>query len=335
MSQKTNPTLVGAFVLGAILIAVAAAVFFGTTKLFTRTKQYVCFFEQSVAGLQVGSAVKFKGVPVGQVSKIQIRYDEEKPTYVKILFDVNADIVVNRLGADLDLFSEEFNKQQVEDGLRANLSYESFITGQLYLELDYHPDAPPPVYLQEKTAYTEIPSLPSDIQAIVENAQKAIGNLGKIDFEGLSHDLQDLLVTTRNGLAQIQFDELNKALKRTADSITGLASGPQVKDTLASMQVAFVQLSKTLESLQKQIDPLGEQLNPTLVELRKTLVGLQKTTGVLNSTLAPEGDLRYQLGGTLNQLGDMARSLQQLSEFLERNPNSLLFGRKPPAKTKE
>lgn len=335
MNKKASPVLVGGFVLGAILIAIAAVVFFGTTKLFTRTKQYVCFFQQSVAGLQVGSAVRFKGVPVGQVSKIQIRYDEEKPTYVKIVFDVNADIVVNRLGADLDLFSEEFNKKQVEDGLRASLAYESFITGQLYLEMDYHPDAPPPVYLQDRSTYTEIPSLPSNIEAIVENAQKAIGNLGKIDFEALSRDLQDLLVTTRNGLAQIQFDELSNALKRTADSITDLARGGQVKDTLASVQNAFAQLTKTLESLQTQIDPLGRELTPTLVELRKTLVSLQKTTGNLNSTLAPEGDLRYQLGGTLNQLGDMARSLQQLSEFLERNPNSLLFGRKPSPKTKE
>ena len=80
---------------------------------------------------------------------------------------------------------------------------------------------------------------------------------------------------------------------------------------------------------------MSNQLTPALVELRKTLVGLQKTTVQLNSTLSPEGDLRYQLNGTLGQLGDMAKSLQRLSEFLERNPNALIFGHKPPANPKQ
>lgn len=334
MSKRINPTYIGIFVLGALFIALGAILFFGTTKLFTRTKTYVCFFRQSVAGLQVGSAVKFKGVPVGQVTKIQMRFDEDKPTYIKIQFDVNADLIVNSLGADIDLFDERFNRKQIKRGLRASLSYESFITGQLYLELDYHDDAPPPEYLQTKAGYTEIPTLPSNIEEIVEEAQKAVGKLGKIDFEGLSRSLEDLLTTTRKSISQIQFDELSDSVRRTADSISGLASSPEVKDALVSAQQAFDHLSGTLQTLQAQIDPLGKALQPDLVELRQTLIALQKTSGALNSTLAPEGDLRYQLSGTLAQLNGMAKSLQQLSEFLERNPNSLLFGRKPAPGTK-
>ncbi len=334
MSKKTNPALIGVFVLGALLIAVGAVVFFGTTKLFTRNKTFVCFFQQSVAGIQVGSAVKFKGVPVGQVTKIQIRFDEDHPTYVKILFDLNADLIVNSLGADIDLFNEDFNRRQVARGMRTSLAYESFITGQLYLELDYHADAPPPVYLQTKTNYSEIPSLPSNIEELVEEAQKAIGKLGKIDFEGLSRDLEDLLTSLRKSISEIQFDELSSSVRRTADSISGLAASPEVKDALVSIQQACDHLSSTLQTLQVQIDPLSKDLQPDLVELRKTLVSLQKTSGSLTSTLAPEGDLRYQLSGTLGQLNEMAKSLQQLSDFLKRNPNSLIFGRKPAPGTK-
>jgi paraquat-inducible protein B len=335
MSKKTNPTFIGIFVLGALLIAVGAILFFGTTKLFTRTKTFVCFFEQSVAGLQVGSAVKFKGVPVGQVSKIQLRFDQDRPTYVKIIFDLNADLIVNRLGANVDLFNENFNRKQVKRGLRGSLAYESFITGQLYLELDYHPEAPPPVYLQTESDYSEIPTLPSNIEAIVEEAQKAIGNLGKIDFAGLSKDLEDVLTTTRKSIADIQFDELSASVRRTADSISGLASSPELTDTLTSVKTAFDHLSATLQSAQNQIDPLGNALQPDLIELRKTLVGLQQTSGSLNSALAPDGDLRYQLGSTLSQLNGMAKALQQLADFLQRNPNSLIFGRKPAPGTKQ
>jgi paraquat-inducible protein B len=327
MSKKTNPTYIGIFVLGALLIAVGSVLFFGTTKLFTRTKTYVCFFQQSVAGIQVGSAVKFKGVPVGQVSKIEMRFDEDKPTYVKIIFDVNADLVVNSLGAKVDLFNPQFNRDEVKRGLRASLAYESFITGQLYLELDYHPNAPPPIFLQTQSKYTEIPTLPSNIEAIVEEAQKAIGNLGKIDFQGLSRDLEDVLTTTRKSIADIQFDELSASVRRTADSISGLASSPELTDALVSLKQALDHISGTMQALQTQIGPLGNALQPDLVELRKTL-------GSLNSTVAPDGDLRYQLGGTLAQLNNMAKSLQQLADFLQRNPNSLIFGRKPAPVTK-
>ena len=335
MHKKTDPALIGVFVLGALLIAVGAILFFGTTKLFTRTKSYVCFFQQSVAGLQVGSAVKFKGVPVGQVTKIEMRFEETKPLYVKIFFDLNADLIVNSLGANVDLFSDDFNRRQVNRGLRASLSYESFITGQLYLELDYHADAPPPVYVDSSAKDTEVPTLASDIEAIVEEAQKAVGNLGKVDFVGLSHNLDDLLVTTRKSLAEVQFDQLSASVRRTADSITGLATSAEVKNALVGVQQATTQLTSTLQTLQAQIDPLSKDLQPDLIELRKTLVALQRTTGSLNSALAPDGDLRYQLGSTLSQVDEMAKALQQLSEFLQRNPNSLLFGRKPAAGTKQ
>jgi paraquat-inducible protein B len=111
-----------------------------------------------------------------------------------------------------------------------------------------------------------------------------------------------------------------------ADAINGLASSPDTKEAVVSARRALDDLSKTLVTLQRQIDPVAGQL-------KQTLGSLQKTAGQVNSTLAPEGDLRTQLTGTLGHLGEMAESLKRLSEFLERNPNSLIFGRKPPANT--
>lgn len=335
MSRKANPTVIGSFVLGAAALAVGALLFFGTTKLFTRTKTFVCFFQESVAGLQVGSAVKFKGVPIGQVTEIQMRYEENKPAYIKILFEVNADRFVNSLGGYIDIFNEDFNRRQIQKGLRGTLAYESFITGQLYLEIDYHADAPPPEMLETNNDYTEIPTLSSNIEAIVEEAQKAVGKLGKIDFEKLSVELDDLLVTARKGIADVQLDQLSASIRNAADSITKLSSSSDLKDALTSVSGAFNRLSAALDTLQPRIGPMTDAVTPDLVELRKTLVELQKATASLNSALAPEGDLRYQLGGTLSQLDQMAKSLQQLSEFLTRNPNSLLFGRKPAPALKQ
>ena len=319
---KVSPTLVGLFVLGAIILAVGAIVFFGTTKLFTKEKKCVCFFQQSITGLQPGAAVKFKGVPIGQVTKIQIRFNPDGTDYVKIVFSVNADRLVNNLGADVNLFDEAEGRQQIERGLRATLKSESLITGVLYLELDFHPNAPPPVFLQDEQArglstrdrYTEIPTLPSNIEAMIEDASKAMSKIAKIDFEALGKDLQSLVKTADNALSQVQFRELSASIRGAADSINGLASSPDTKGAVASLRRALDHLSTTLVTLQKQIDPVANQLTQTL--------------GGVNSALAPEGDLRYQLNSTLGQIGEMAQSIQRLSEFLERNPNSLIFGRK-------
>jgi paraquat-inducible protein B len=331
MSKKTNPTLIGAFVLGAIAIAVAAVVFFGSMKFFTQRKKYITFFEQSVAGLQVGSSVKFKGVAVGQVTKIFIRFrdtNQEAPL-VGIIFEIDSDLVRDEDGSKADIFDERITKQSIDNGLRTTLANESFITGLLYLQMDFHDKAPEPEFHSQRKLYTEIPSMSSGIQAIVENATKAVSNLGEVDFKAIAGQLQDLLVTLKTSLSQVKFDELNASLIRTADSFSSLANSPELKNTLANLQEATAKLSLTLDSLRNQmIDPLSKQLTPTLAEAQKTLAELRKTAAQLTSTLSPEGELRPQLNSTLSQLGQAAQSLQHLSEFLERNPSSLIFGRK-------
>ena len=65
MSQKANPTLIGAFVLGAAAIAVAGLLVLGGGKLFHRTRPFVIYLEGDVTGLRVGSPVRFQGVQVG------------------------------------------------------------------------------------------------------------------------------------------------------------------------------------------------------------------------------------------------------------------------------
>ena len=54
MSQKANPTLIGVFVLGAVVIAIGAIVFFGSSNLFAKKQEYVTYFNQSVNGLGIG-----------------------------------------------------------------------------------------------------------------------------------------------------------------------------------------------------------------------------------------------------------------------------------------
>jgi paraquat-inducible protein B len=329
MSQKANPTLIGVFVFGAILIAIGAAVFFGTADFFAKKQTFVSYFNQSVSGLQVGSNVKFKGVTVGKVTKVLLGFvGEDKPVYAKVFYQVDENFVVKEFGTgaiNVDLSDPEAHAKRVEQGLRARLDFESLISGQLYVALDFiKTDAAPAVFhhAESDEKALEIPVQPSDIEAILANLTKAISNLGNVDFLAISKDLQSLILSARDGINALNLADLGK-------SLDNLVNGPDLKGALTSVKTSFDQLDATLKKLDKELDPISNNLNPTLEEAKKTMAQLQSATAHLDKMLSSNSPFRYQLDSALSQIGTAADSLRRLSEFLERNPNSIIFGRKP------
>lgn len=330
MSKKANPALIGAFVFGAILLAFGALIFFGAANLFAKKAIRVSFFDQSVSGLAVGSNVKFKGVTVGKVSRVVLAFrGEGQPAFVKVFYEIDPTAVERGLGTKIDLFDEKLHARRIQDGLRAKLDFESLISGQLYLALDFYKNPAPAVFHKEylEGNVFEIPVQPSDIEAILQNLTKAISNLGNIDFLTISKDLQSLLTSTREGIDSMKLDQLGASLKHSADSLSNLAGGEEVKGALTSVHQAFDQLNVTFKKL--ETETLTKNLNPTLEQAKVAMTQLQSSTAELNRMLKPNSGFRYQLDSSLSQIGAAADALQRLSEFLERNPNSILFGRKP------
>jgi phospholipid/cholesterol/gamma-HCH transport system substrate-binding protein len=329
MSEKENPTLIGAFVFGAILIGVGAVIFFGSTDFFTKKQTYVSYFNQSVSGLQVGSNVKFKGVTVGKVTKVLLGFvGNDQPVYAKVFYQVDENFIVKEFGPggpEVDLPNPKTHALLVDQGLRARLDFESLISGQLYVSLDFiKTGAAPAVYhkgIAEENVL-EIPVQPSDIEAILANLTKAIGNLGNVDFLTISKDLQSLIVNARDGIEALKLGDLGP-------SLNNLVNGPDLKGALVSIKQSFEQLDATLKKLDKELDPISQNLNPTLEEAKKTMTQLQSATAKLDKMLSSNSNFRYQLDSALSEIGNAADSLRRLSEFLERNPNSIIFGRKP------
>jgi paraquat-inducible protein B len=329
MSQKANPTLIGVFVFGAILIAIGAAVFFGSADFFAKKQLYVSYFNQSVSGLAVGSNVKFKGVTIGKVTKVLLGFiGEDKPVYAKVFYEVDKNFVVKEFGTEgfnVDLSDAKAHAKRIEQGLRARLDFESLISGQLYVSLDFVKVGAAPAVFHHPTSEDkalEIPVQPSDIEAILANLTKAIGNLGNVDFLAISKDLQSLILSARDGINALNLADLGK-------SVDNLVNGPELKGALTSVKTSFDQLDTTLKKLDKELDPIASNLNPTLVEAKKTMAQLQSATAQLDKMLSTNSPFRYQLDSALSQIGTAADSLRRLSEFLERNPNSIIFGRKP------
>ena len=327
MSQKANPSLIGAFVFGAIVIGIGAVLFFGSANLFAKKQIYETYFDQSVNGLAIGSNVKYKGVTVGKVTKVQLKFQGQgEAPIVRVLYEVNTDNLLNKFGLSIILNDRKFHERAIANGFRAKLDFESLISGQLFIALDFYKVTGPPVLHQEPDQdIFEIPPQPSDIEAILANLTKAIGNIGSVDFASLANQLQATLKSANDGIEAMHLDRLGSSLDKAANSISTLANGNEVKSALVSVRESFDQLTVTL----KDLNPAVGDLKPTLDQAKAALTNLQKSTAQLDQLLKSDSNFRYQLDSSLSEIGAAAAALQQLADFLQRHPNSLLFGRKP------
>ena len=328
MSQKANPTLIGAFVFGAIVIAIGAVLFFGSANLFARKQLFETYFQQTVNGLAVGSNVKYKGVTVGKVTRVQLKFQgaDEAPV-VRVIYEINTDNLLNKYGLSIDLSDRKRHEKAIDNGFRAKLDFESLISGQLFIALDFYKDAAAPVLHanDNNVDIFEIPPQPSDIDAILADLTKAIGNIGSVDFASLAKELQGVLKSADAAIVSLHLDQLGPSIDKAANSISNLANGDQVKSALVSVRESFDQLTATLKSL----NPAVGDLKPTLDQAKAALTNLQKSTAQLDQILKPDSSLRYQLDSSLSEISSAATAIQQLSDFLQRHPNSILFGRKP------
>jgi paraquat-inducible protein B len=243
-----------------------------------------------------------------------------------VFYEINTSNLLNKYGLAIDLANRKLHEQAIENGFRAKLDFESLISGQLFIALDFYKNATPPeLHPEANETALEIPPQPSDIEAILANVTKAIGNIGSVDFAGLANNLQSVLKSARDGIDAMHLDRLGVSLNNASDSISNLANGEQIKSALASVRESFDQLTVTLKSL----NPAVGDLKPTLDEAKGALANLQKSTAELNQLLKPDSTLRYQLDSSLSEISAAAASIQQLSDFLQRHPNSIFFGRKP------
>src|SRR5262245_51419077 len=128
MAKKTNPKTIGAFVVGAIALAVGGIIAFGGGKFLQDKGKAVLFFSSSsLSGLDVGSPVTFRGVKIGSVTEVIIQYDVDRQT---LQIPVFVEVETNRIQIVRGEHSTRNLPALVERGLRAQIVVQSFITGQ-------------------------------------------------------------------------------------------------------------------------------------------------------------------------------------------------------------
>jgi len=343
MSRRANPTAIGLFVLGAIVLGIVGIAALGSSQLFSSRTTFISYFDESVNGLDVGAPVKFKGVPIGQVTDIRLRVDLEDETFqVPVLYEINLDPVTDTTGATLDLSDRELLREQVDEGLRAQLQLESFVTGKLYVELTYVSQPEPPQYAQQEDRYPEVPTELSPLAKLGEEASGLVTSLRSFDVSTINENLVQLLVKANTKLDQLDMAEINRSILATIESVQDLVESDEVRGALRDVPQLTNQLGETLadtrtlvQRLNESVDPTAEELKTTGKELRATLQSMRQTMQKMNESMSTDSGIGYQMQEALANLSEATEALRVLIESLERNPGMFIRGKEEPEPTNE
>ncbi len=333
MSKPASKTLIGLFVVGALVLLVTVIAIFGSGKFFTKRPKFVMYFPGSVNGLTVGSPVQFRGVRIGEVTSISASFN---PKDLSIMIPVYIETEPDNLHIPPEYKhlvgnrQYEFIHRLVNEGLKAELRMKSFITGQLYVAVDFYPGKPTRLTGLDKN-YPEIPTLPS---------------------------VSEVLLAT---LEQVPFADITNKLVKLTAGIERIVNSPEIKGSMTSMDTGLKDLGELIRNVDASVKPLFASLietstsaNNAFSQAKKTLAfnegvpgkfaeNLQNTLKTADSTL--EGmraaiasyekiadknvNIGYDVSKTLREIDEAARSIRSLTDYLERHPEALLQGKQP------
>jgi paraquat-inducible protein B len=303
MRKKADPALVGAFVLGGLALVVAAVLLWGSGRLFRETPRCVCYFEGSVDGLDVGAPVKARGMVIGRVYRMQLRYRQrDDDNRIPIFLEVDVKRLVE-LGGERP--RPETIREMIARGLRARLESQSLITGTLFVNMGLFPDTP--VKLSEvdpADGYPEIPTVPTQLAEVGKSVTAILARLETVDLAGMA-----------------------SSIDRAASSIERLTSSEKVSEALARVSTTLGSYEKLGRHLDEGLRPVVSDLQAAIADARKTLLALNGVTGDARRLVAPDAAVSVRLGEALNEVGRAASAIRELADYLQRNPNALLVGK--------
>lgn len=260
---------------------------------------FVLLFEESVRGLSPGAPVEFRGIPIGQVVEIKSELDF-KLNKIKIPVIIAAEPERISIAGKLPegVTRENLVEHFVEKGLRAQLRTGNLLTGQNYVALDFFPSAKPAALIRAgRYGHTEFPTTPTQLEEIGTKVSQLVAKLDKIPL-----------------------DEIGQNLSATLKGARHVVNSPELMETMRSLNAAVKELQLLTAELRTRTAP---ELNATVEQARKSLAAVE-------STLGADTPLKNRLTTALEELAGAARALRVLADYLERHPESALFGKGKP-----
>jgi paraquat-inducible protein B len=339
MKTKVSPAVVGAFVLGAFAIGIITLLALGSLSLFTKPERFMVYFDESISGLDQGSPVKLRGVRVGHVVSTSIRYDRDTGTSLAlVLCELNRGAITDEHGASFDVSSRAALQTLVDRGLRAQLEISGLATGLLYVELEFmDPRKYPDLSKTSDAKYVVVPPTPSEISelragaaTLLANATTVLAKMQQVDFQALSSELTRLAAEARQRIDGVDFKGLADQWRRTGESVDALARSPEAMHALENLNKTLDALRVTIARLDTQVGANGKDLQATLVQAKAALESFNGAAQSARGFINAQQNFGADSTKALDKVADAAESIQRLADFLERNPNAIVSGRKEP-----
>jgi len=314
VNKHVSPAMIGGFVVSGIVLAVIAVIIFGSGGFFDQTRTYVSFFPGSVNGLTVGANVSFRGVPIGTVEDVRLALDFSvedmgEDMRIPVLYEIDLTSLVER-GLTSDFGDAERLAVLLDRGMSARLDTESFVTGRLYVSLDFRPDTERFTY-GEESPYPEIPTVRSPMAEVGNQVQELADKFVAMDFE-----------------------EIFAAFERTLDGATELLTSDQVQAIPGEVGAMVENLDQTLTAVRQlavtvdeSITPMQQQVTDAATHAEESMLEVDQTLDALQDVMDPQAPLMAGLVRTLAELELAAESLRRVADMIERDPAILVRGR--------
>ena len=355
MGRRANPTVIGAFIIGAVALIVIGLLIFGRSQFFSETRTFVLYFDGSVKGLNIGASVDFQGVRVGSVTDIKVQYlpqtnEFRTPVYIQI--------ETNRIGEAHVTQSREERKQYLQSlidrGLRARLEVQSLVTGQLIVQLGFYPDTP--IRLAgEDPAVPEMPTIPTALQQVQAAAQDILEKIQELPLDQLFANFMQTIEGTNRLVNAPEVTALVRTMSETLIDVQRLVRQvdgqmgrvfDDVGGATAASRALLTDLQQLVRRLDGQIIPLSNGTKQTLDAARAVLKDslqlvrnadgkvIRMTESITDTAKATQATmvtaqrrLDDNLVVALQEVTAAVRAIRLLVDYLERNPNALLTGK--------
>ena len=277
---------------------------------FTKKIAFILFFEGSVRGLNIGAPVEFKGIKIGLVKDVRLEFDSRDSSFrIPVLIEIEPERIIEQ-GRDKTISPSQTFKNLIDRGLRARLQSGSLLTGQLFVELDMHPGTPIQL-VNEGGPFPELPTIPATLAQMTTSVKSILAKLEKVDMDKIGAELLETL----------------QVAKKLAKGANELINKPELEDAVDDLTKSLHAFQSILRKLDHRVDPVVVNLENAIGAGHEALEKVQTTMGLIDEVLEPNSPLQFGVIQLTEELAEMARSIRTLVDMLERNPNSIIFGK--------
>ena len=317
MSEKPQSAMIGAFIVGALLITISAIILVSKSGFGNRYDKVVMVFDGSVKGLTLGAPVALRGVQIGQVTNIELILNTDSIDLTMVVEAELNDENFRRVGSNASNLTEDL----IESGLRAQLNTQSILTGLLYIQMDFHPNSDVRL-IDIDSEYTQIPTIPTELERFALEFQK-------IDFAQLAADITSITDNIDRFVSDEAFQELPRDMRASLTSLDTMtaqltsvlqANGPKLEQLLDTS-------TRTMAEVRTEIPQLSASAQATLQELNTAAAAFEQAMQGMAEIVSDDSSTRYQLDIALKEIASASRAIQLLARSLEERPDALIRGK--------